>query len=95
MSGVKIVCKIIRRVKFDVLIDDVAQQILMLHILRPSLLIPLYPSLHLSLPHILHLPSQSPILHPLGPSNKFQKDVPTTAASNSLLEQVAIAYIEG
>jgi len=55
MSGVKNVCKIIRRVKLDVLIDDVAQPILMLHILRPSLLIPLYPSLRLSLPRISHL----------------------------------------
>src|SRR5882724_10334544 len=45
MSGVKIVHKIIRRVKLDVLINDVAQQILMLHILHPSLLIPPYPSL--------------------------------------------------
>jgi len=62
MSGVKIVHKIIRRVKLDVLIYDVAQQILMLHILRPSLLIPLYPfpptfplfppPLRLSLPRI-------------------------------------------
>jgi len=91
MSGVKNVRKIIRRVKLDVLIDDVAQQILMLHILCPSLLIPLYPSLRLSLPRISHLPSQSPILHPLGPSNEFRKmshhshiKLPTRASRDSI-----------
>src|SRR5882724_13573096 len=76
MSGVRNVHKIIRRVKLDMLIDDVAQPILMLHILCPSLLIPLSLSLHLPLPCILHLPSQSPILHPLGPLNKFRKMSP-------------------
>src|SRR5882724_72516 len=76
MSGVRNIRKIIRRVKLDVLIDDVAQPILMLHILHPSLLIPLFPSLHLLLPCISHLPFQSPISHPLGLSNKFRKMSP-------------------
>ena len=52
MSGVRNVHKIIRKVKLDVMIDDVAQPILMLHILHPSLLILLNPSLCLPLPHI-------------------------------------------
>jgi len=49
---------------------------LMLHILRPSLLIPLYPSLCLSLPRISHLPSQSPNIASFRTIKRVQKDVP-------------------
>src|SRR5882724_1892657 len=97
MNGVKIVRKIIRRVKLDVLIDDVAQPILMFHILRPSSL-----TTHssLSFPPLvspLHLTSPFPVTNiaSFRTVEQVQKDVPTTATSNSLLEQVMIAYLEG
>ena len=94
MSGVKNVHKIIRRVKLDVLIDDVAQQILMLHILHPSLLIPF-----LSFPPLvspLHLASSFPVTNIVSfrTIKQVQKDVPTKVTSTSLLNQVVIVYLE-
>src|SRR5882724_11459622 len=98
MSGVRNVHKIIRRVKLDVLINDVAQPILMLHILHPSLLIPLsLPYTFLSLASPLYLTSPFPVTNiaSFRTIERVQKDVPTTAASNSLLYQAVIAYLEG
>jgi len=80
--------------ELDVLIDDVAQPILMLHILCPHFsFLFILPSACLS----SHLASPFPVTNiaSIRIIERVQKDVPTTVASNSLLEQVVIAYLEG
>jgi len=95
MSGVRNVHKIIRRVKLDVLIDDVAQPILMASIS----FVPHYsfPFVLPTLASPLHLASPFPVTNiaSFRTVERVQKDVPTTATSNSLLKKVMIAYLEG
>src|SRR5882724_2337256 len=92
MSGVKNVRKIIRRVKLDVLccttnLDAPYPSSLTSH---SSLSFPLLVSPS-------HLASSFPVTNiaSFRTIERVQKDVPTTAASNSLLKQVMIAYLEG